>query len=209
MSTSSRLVPCALCLATACCAPAAFAQAPTTHVAQPAWGSTPAPQRAVAPREATALDAPPEPVTLATRPAAQHALYLEGNTLGAMMESLGVTYAFRPLRGLAVSAGIGGSYLTLINTSALYGGQVMVHGLFGGAGAGSFEVAGGAAVVVADGAASLLTQQHSANGDVSVTPSAFAGYRYQPLGGGLLFRVGAGWSYGNGVGASVSVGGAF
>lgn len=199
-----------MCLAAACCAPAAFAQAPTTYAARPAWGATLAPQRAVAPREATALDAPPEPVTLATRPAAQHALYVEGITLGAMMGSLGVTYAHRPLRGLAVSVGFGGSYMTLLrDTSALYGGQVMVHGLFGGAGAGSFEVASGAAVMVADGTASVLTQRRTASGDVAVTPSAFVGYRHQPLGGGLLFRVGIGWSYGNGVGPSASVGGSF
>ncbi|MFO0609243.1 MAG: hypothetical protein U0324_39125 [Polyangiales bacterium] len=209
MPRPPRLAFDVLFLAATCCAPAALAQSAASNVAWPSRAAAPAPARAVAPRDATPPAAPPEPVTFTTRPAAQHALYVEGNTLGAI-GSLGVAYAYRPLRGVAVSVGAGGSYFTLLRANdAFYGAQLMVHGLIGGDGAGSFEVAGGAAVVVADGGASLFAQGHVAHGAVAVSPAAFMGYRYQPLAGGLLFRLGAGWSYGNGVGLSAAVGGSF
>lgn len=204
MTSTIRLALCALSLATACYAPTAAAQAPATRAAAPSWGSALAPRQAVATRDATQPAAPP--VTFTTRPAAQHAVYVEANNLGPI-GSLGVNYACRPIQGIALSVGVGGSYLTLLgDESTLYGAQVMVHGLLGGAGASSFEVAGGAAMVVADGRASLLAQPHRANGEWGATPAAFVGYRHQPLDGGLLFRLGLGWSYGNGVGVSVSLG---
>lgn len=205
MNAAARLAPCSLCLVIAAYAPTAPAQA----LASPSWGSAQAPRRAVATPSATPPASPPAPVTFMTRPSAPHALYVEANYLGAM-GSLGVSYAFRPLRGLAVSVGFGESYMKLLGDEwECFGGQVMVHGLFGGAGASSLEIAGGAAVVVAEGSASLLVQGRRDNGELGVSPAAFLGYRHQPLDGGILFRLGAAWSYGNGVGASVSLGGAF
>lgn len=188
---------------------------------QSAWGaslSQPAPAQAAAaqpapvvvvqpPPRPVAAAQPAEPASLGTVPAARHALYLEGNSL-FLTGSLGVSYSYRPVRGFAVSAGFGVSYATVILASlTLYGGQVMVHGLLGGDGPSSFEIAGGAALTASEGSWYFSTT--SSSGGVSLTPSMFLGYRYQPLSGGVLFRVGAAWSYGIGIGASLSVGFAF
>ncbi len=117
---------------------------------------------------------------------------------------MGAAYTYRPTRALAFSGGLGAGYVfPLMNrpddaSSVSIAGQGMVHGLFGGAGAHSFESAAGV---------SVLTNP-SVSDPASLLPSVFLGYRYQPLDGGVVVRSGLGWLYG-GIGRSGSVGYAF
>lgn len=83
----------------------------------------------------------------------------------------------------------------------------MLHALLGGNSDSSFEVAGG--VFVGGATGNVFFDTTYRNIGVLVEPTVFAGYRYQPLDGGALFRFGAGWSYGFGMGLSASIGAAF
>lgn len=194
------------------CASSASAQpAPPTPASPPLWGSSLSTQPATTapPVRYAPPPTPPPPVevTGATVPSARHALYLEANGL-ILTGSLGVTYAYRPMRSLAVSVGFGMAYATVILASlTAYGGQVMVHGLLGGDSPSSFEIAAGAALTSTE--ANWQFTVGSSGSDLSVTPSAFLGYRYQPMNGGFVFRVGGAWSYAIGIGVSLSFGYAF
>lgn len=140
-------------------------------------------------------------------PRAQHALYVSGTSL-LLLNAASVNYSYRPLRVFAVSigGGISNAFGFFTEVSAV-GGQVMVHGLFGGASAHSFEAAGGVSVI--DTNATLFCSGCTSARRVEAMPAAFLGYRYHPLDGGFFFRGGAAWDLGLGIGASVSFGAAF
>ena len=182
---------------------AAFAQAPP---AAEAYGAPPP----------VVVPAPPPPPVLATAdageglgavPRARHAIYLGATSL-ILLNSVGVNYSYRPLRGFAVSLGAGLSALfTGVGGITAVGGQMMAHGLFGGAGSHSFELAGGLSVVSTN--SGIFCSSCDSSNRLAAVPSAFLGYRYHPMDGGFLFRAGAAWEFGLGVGAHLSFGGAF
>lgn len=149
-----------------------------------------------------------EPVRFGTPVASSHALYVEGTTM-ILMNSIGLHYAFRPVRGFAISAGIGTGAATGILVSASgWGGQALAHFLLGGPSSHSFEVAAGAALMKVTGSV-IFSDAEDEDPQLRVFPSAFLGYRYQPLAGGLLMRAGGAWSFGYGIGLSASVGFSF
>ncbi len=170
-------------------------------VPAPAFAQTPL----ALPTSATPVDAP---LSLASQPASRHAVYVEANSLLLATGSLGVAYEYRPFRGFAISAGMGGAYLVdpcifgCSGGNLAVAGQVLAHGLFGWATPHSCEVALGVA-------AGYFHSADSGNDHALVEPAAFLGYRYHPLEAGRIFRAGIGWSYLLGVGLSVSAGEAF
>jgi hypothetical protein len=203
---ASRVKPRALAstLAALAVSATAFAQAPP---AAEAYGAPPP----------TVVPAPPPPPVMAADadageglgavPRARHAIYL-GVTSLILLNSVGVNYSYRPFRGFAVSLGAGLSALfTGIGGVTAAGGQMMAHGLFGGAGSHSFELAGGLSVVSTN--SEIFCSSCDSSNRLAALPSAFLGYRYHPLDGGFLFRAGAAWEFGLGVGAHLSFGGAF
>lgn len=179
--------------------------APSPALSPDAFG---APPPAVAP-----APPPPPPVMadagegLGAVPRARHAIYLGATSL-FVLNSVGLNYSYRPLRGFAVSlgAGLSAAFAGFAGAAAV-GGQMMAHGLFGGAGAHSFELAGGLSVVSTSSAIFCSSCDDSTR--LAALPSAFLGYRYHPLDGGFLFRAGAAWEFGLGIGAHLSFGGAF
>jgi hypothetical protein len=182
---------------------AAFAQAPP---AAEAYGAPPP----------VVVPAPPPPPVLATTdaseglgavPRARHAIYL-GLTSVIVSNGVGLSYSYRPLRGFAVSLGAGLSgFIALSSGVAAVGGQMMAHGLFGGAGSHSFELAGGLSVVSTN--SGIFCSSCDSSSRLAAVPSAFLGYRFHPLDGGFLFRAGVAWEYGLAIGAHLSFGGAF
>lgn len=140
---------------------------------------------------------------------ARHALYLGGTTLG-LSNGVGLTYNYQPLRSFAVSLGVGTSVFSSLCifscpspiTSA--GAQAMAH-FFSGWQSSNFEFALGVALVETSGA--FLYDDGSRG--LRVYPSTFLGYRFQPLQGGFLFRVGAAWEYGLALGLHLGLGAAF
>lgn len=185
-----------------------FAQVPP-----PAADAYGAPPPAVVPAS-TALP-PPPPVLAETDageglgavPRARHAIYL-GLTSVIVSNGVGLSYSYRPLRGFAVSLGAGLSGVIALSTGvAAVGGQMMAHGLFGGAGSHSFELAGGLSVVSTN--SGIFCSSCDSSNRLAAVPSAFLGYRYHPLDGGFLFRAGLAWEYGLAIGAHLSFGGAF
>lgn len=140
-------------------------------------------------------------------PRARHAIYL-GLTSVIISNGVGLSYSYRPLRGFAVSLGAGLSGVIALSSGvAAVGGQMMAHGLFGGAGSHSFELAGGLSVVSTN--SGIFCSSCDSSTRLAAVPSAFLGYRYHPLDGGFLFRAGAAWEYGLAIGAHLSFGGAF
>ena len=128
------------------------------------------------------------------RPEAHHAIYVEANS-ALISASLGLNYEYRFVRGFSLSGGLGAGYAFGGFVVGGPGAQVLAHGLFGGASSHSFEAALGAAVL--------------GGKQPVVMPATFLGYRFQPLDGGALFRLGAGWSFVAGFGLSLSGGWAF
>lgn len=175
----------------------AFAQAPPAE----AYGAPPP----------VVVSAPPPVMAdagegLGAVPRARHAIYLGATSL-IVLNSVGLNYSYRPLRGFAVSlgAGLSAAFAGFAGAAAV-GGQMMAHGLFGGAGSHSFELAGGLSVVSTN---SGIFCSDCDSSRLAALPSAFLGYRYHPLDGGFLFRAGAAWEFGLGIGAHLSFGGAF
>lgn len=149
-----------------------------------------------------------EPIGFGSPVESRHAIYVEGTTL-AILNSIGISYAFRPIRGFAISAGFGyGSANGLIVTAKGYGGQLLAHLLLGGPSSHSFELALGGALMRIEGDL-IFDETDPTDPVLRILPSAFLGYRYQPLDGGLLVRGGGAWSFGYGIGFSASVGASF
>ena len=169
-------------------APVAQAAAPVAQAAAPVVPS------------AAEVEEPPSDLGLATEPTVKHAVYVEATTL-VLLNSLGVAYAYRPLRGFAVSGGLGVGAIIFMEVVPTFGGQLMAHGLFGPTGSHSFELAAGAS--------SFVVVRRSGDLEAYGAPAGFVGYRYQPLDGGTLVRAGVGWNYGIGLGANLSLGYAF
>ena len=169
-------------------APVAQAAAPVAQAAAPVVPS------------AAEVEEPPPDLGLATEPTVKHAVYVEATTL-VLLNSLGVAYAYRPLRGFAVSGGLGVGAIIFMEVVPTFGGQLMAHGLFGPTGSHSFELAAGAS--------SFVVVRRSGDLEAYGAPAGFVGYRYQPLDGGTLVRAGVGWNYGIGLGANLSLGYAF
>ncbi|MFO0626856.1 MAG: hypothetical protein U0325_14685 [Polyangiales bacterium] len=168
-----------------------------------------------APPPVVAAPPPPPPVMagadtgegLGAVPQARHAIYLGATSL-ILLNSVGLNYSYRPFRGFAVSvgAGLSAAFAGFGSVSAV-GGQMMAHGLFGGAGSHSFELAGGLSVVSTT--STIFCGSCDETTRLAALPSAFLGYRFHPMNGGFLFRAGAAWEFGLGVGAHLSFGGAF
>jgi hypothetical protein len=173
--------------------------------AQAPWGAPPisygAPPAAAAPR----------PGGLFAVPRAPHAIYLSATSL-LITNGGSVNYAYRPLRMLAISAGVGVSGVVGIagggGTSA-YGGQAMAHLLFGGDSAHSFELALGGGLVFSNDGFLCVSECGGPTRGLAVAPATQVGYRFHPLDGGFLFRTGVAWELGLGVGVNLSFGGAF
>ena len=175
----------------------AFAQEAAPVVPQAA---APVAQEAAPVAQAAEVEEPPPDLGLATEPTVKHAVYVEATTL-VLLNSLGVAYAYRPLRGFAVSGGLGVGAIIFMEVVPTFGGQLMAHGLFGPTGSHSFELAAGAS--------SFALIRRSGDLEAHGAPAGFVGYRYQPLDGGTLIRAGVGWNYGIGLGANLSLGYAF
>lgn len=140
-------------------------------------------------------------------PRARHAIYVSATSL-VFLNSAGLNYSFRPLRGLAFSVGVGYAHaIALIAEVSSVGGQAMAHLLVGSESPHSFEVAAGLSVIETN--ARLLCDDCDGTRRVAALPAGFLGYRYQPLDGGLLFRVGGAWDLGLGIGLQASFGAAF
>lgn len=181
----------------------AFAQAPP---AAEAYGAPP-PVVVAAPPPPPVLAAADAGEGLGAVPRARHAIYLGATSL-ILLNSVGLNYSYRPFRGFAVSLGAGLSAAFAGSAgAAAVGGQMMAHGLFGGAGSHSFELAGGLSVVSTS--STIFCSSCDDGTRLAALPSAFLGYRYHPLDGGFLFRAGAAWEFGLGIGAHLSFGGAF
>ena len=176
-------------------APVAQEAAPVAQEAAPV-----VPQEAAPVAQAAEVEEPPPDLGLATEPTVKHAVYVEATTL-VLLNSLGVAYAYRPLRGFAVSGGLGVGAIIFMEVVPTFGGQLMAHGLFGPTGSHSFELAAGAS--------SFALIRRSGDLEAHGAPAGFVGYRYQPLDGGTLIRAGVGWNYGIGLGANLSLGYAF
>ena len=176
-------------------APVAQEAAPVAQEAAPV-----VPQEAAPVAQAAEVEEPPPDLGLATEPTVKHAVYVEATTL-VLLNSLGVAYAYRPLRGFAVSGGLGVGAIIFMEVVPTFGGQLMAHGLFGPTGSHSFELAAGAS--------SFALIRRSGDLEGYGAPAGFVGYRYQPLDGGTLVRAGVGWNYGIGLGANLSLGYAF
>ena len=176
-------------------APVAQAAAPVAQEAAPV-----VPQEAAPVAQAAEVEEAPPDLGLATEPTVKHAVYVEATTL-VLLNSLGVAYAYRPLRGFAVSGGLGVGAIIFMEVVPTFGGQLMAHGLFGPTGSHSFELAAGAS--------SFALIRRSGDLEGYGAPAGFVGYRYQPLDGGTLIRAGVGWNYGIGLGANLSLGYAF
>lgn len=184
---------------------------PPPAQAENPWGGPVVAQSPPPPVQVAAVREPPrEPVTFTTRPEARHAFYVEGSTL-LFTGAASVHYNWRPLRGFALSGGVGAGYATAILVGVWgFGAQVMAHGLFGGDSPHSFEVAAGASVAWASKTWFLSwSSSSSSEGNATVLPAAFLGYRYQRLTGGVVARAGAAWTVGFGIGLAGSVGFAF
>ena len=177
------------------------AAAPVAQEAAPvAQEAAPVAQEAAPVAQAAEVEEPPPDLGLATEPTVKHAVYVEATTL-VLLNSLGVAYAYRPLRGFAVSGGLGVGAIIFMEVVPTFGGQLMAHGLFGPTGSHSFELAAGAS--------SFALIRRSGDLEGYGAPAGFVGYRYQPLDGGTLVRAGVGWNYGIGLGANLSLGYAF
>ena len=182
-------------------APVAQEAAPVVQEAAPvAQAAAPVAQEAAPVAQAAEVEEPPPDLGLATEPTVKHAVYVEATTL-VLLNSLGVAYAYRPLRGFAVSGGLGVGAIIFMEVVPTFGGQLMAHGLFGPTGSHSFELAAGAS--------SFALIRRSGDLEAHGAPAGFVGYRYQPLDGGTLIRAGVGWNYGIGLGANLSLGYAF
>lgn len=190
----------------------AFAQvAPTASPPALSLDAYGAPPPAVAPAPSSL----PPPVMadanagegLGAVPRARHAIYLGATSL-IVLNSVGLNYSYRPLRGFAVSlgAGLSAAFAGFAGAAAV-GGQMMAHGLFGSADAHSFELAGGLSVVNTTSA--IFCSDCDGSTRLAAVPSAFIGYRYHPMDGGFLFRSGVAWEFGLGIGVHLSFGGAF
>jgi hypothetical protein len=163
----------------------------------PTNGGEPTAQVPVAP---VAPDAAPPGRGLAAEPRAKHAIYAEGTTM-LLLNAVGLAYSYRPYRALALSGGLGASAIVFGGVVPTFGGQAMVHGLFGPDGAHSFEVAGGVS--------SFFVFERNREPLWLGSPAAFLGYRYHPLDESVLVRTGVAWNYGFGFGVNVSLGYAF
>lgn len=199
---------------------ASFVAAPRPCGAQSEAASTDAVAQPSTPAESVVVVEPPSPasptsapspgaapvVTMATEPASRHAIYVEATSL-IVLDSIGVQYEYRPIRGFSLSFGLGLSVAVGIVVNArAFGGQMLLHGLVGGDSPSSFEIAAGLSVMTSD---ATLIFSDTVTREVGVAPALFLGYRFQPLDGGALFRVGGAWSYAFGIGLSCSVGVSF
>lgn len=139
------------------------------------------------------------------RPAAQHSLYVEGVT-AIIANAISVNYSYRPIKMFALSVGFGAASIFFVGEAHGSGGQVQGHLLLGRMGDSSFELHAGVALMRAT--FSFLGGE-SSTPSFGVLPAFGLGYRYQPMDGGLLFRIGGAWSYGFGMGIQASIGATF
>lgn len=131
---------------------------------------------------------------------ARHAMYVEvagGMILGA---SLSLDYEYRFTDHFALSGGptaLGLSAAIFEESHAYYGGRLMARFLVG-TGDHRLELAGGV---------SLVTDEDGSG--IAALPNAVVAWRYQPVVGGIVVRLGAMFSNGLGGPIGLSVGGAF
>jgi len=188
----------------------------TTAFAQAPWDAPPSPTTTYGAPPPRVYGAPtvvdvPRPMGMLAVPGARHAIYLSLTSL-LITNAASVNYAYRPLRMLAISAGFGVSGVVGIlggSGSSAYGGQAMVHLLFGGDGAHSFELGLGGALVLSDDGFLCVSGCDGVARGLTLAPTTQLGYRYHPMQGGFLFRTGVAWELGLGVGVNLSFGGAF
>lgn len=139
---------------------------------------------------------------------APHAFFLDASTL-IIGHSGGLRYEYQPILGLAFSLGGGVAIRDGFHPEPdefAAGAQVMVHGIFRRSRPSGFELSAGLAVVERR---TRNAGEESRPPRWDLTPALFAGYRHQPSTGGLVGRIGLGWSYGIAPGVTGSIGYSF